>query len=147
MSNFTRVLALYDGSFEAKATLQRADAFVKRVAGQLHVLVVVDATSMAVPLDDAYAMQNVWAHDLLHEALSSIKTAHTNIQGHVAFGGIVENVVQHTEKLDADLVFIGHRPRSLLSEWWCGPPTYASLIKRAGKCAVVTVNVPKRLPR
>jgi nucleotide-binding universal stress UspA family protein len=144
MRGHQSILIYYDGSQEAGSALRRMGRLASAPTTQIHVLTVADTTSAiawstGMMSDLTYIEIEATAQMVLNEALDMLTKSGIMAAGHVAFGNVVDSIVQRADLLNADVIVVGHRGRRGLARWWSTSPTHAELLERASGRAVMAV--------
>jgi nucleotide-binding universal stress UspA family protein len=137
---FKRLLLCYDGSDETRHALIRACDFAKLMGSEVSVLLIVPST-----LNYGTSLARASGHDCtfdaqrrcresLDETVSTLTARGVIAAGYLATGDVIDVIVNYANKLDSDLIVIGHYPHAGASRWW-SPSQRASLAERA-PCSV-----------
>jgi nucleotide-binding universal stress UspA family protein len=117
---YHKVLLAYDGSREGRSALREGALLAQRFGAEGFLLAIVPL----VPTADAMGSPMMLPGEhktILEEGLAKAEELGLTISGEVVSGEPVEAIKHWANKLNVDLVVVGHRKRSLLERWWSGP--------------------------
>lgn len=123
---YRRILLAYDGSREGRAALREGALLVKRLGAEAFLLAVVPALSSTDPMS-APMVSDDERETILREGIAKAAEIGIMVSGRLVRGEPVEEIKRFADEMQADLVIVGHRKRSLLERWWSGP-SHAFLI-------------------
>jgi len=136
---FHRILLCYDGSVEGRRALRqgadiaiamKAETFLLAICRTLpHVFVPEGITPYLVDERHAHAQA------LLDEGVAWLREHGLEAQGELVEGDPLVEIVDRARGIGADLIVVGHRPRSALARWWSSSEE-ASLLDRV-HCSVL----------
>ena len=139
---FHRILLCYDGSAEGRRALRQgadiaiamqAQTFLLAICRKLpHVFVPEGVTPYLVNERHAHAQA------LLDEGVTWLREHGLAAEGELVEGDPIVAIPEMARAMDADLVVVGHRPRSALSRWWSSSEE-ASLLDRVS-CSVLAAT-------
>ncbi len=136
-----KILIAYDESSYSKrafelglqmAALRNHEAIV--------VLSVVQLPEPAMIYETSALLEEAGAHyekDFV-ELRAAAKAAGVNVETRVAIGNVADQIIQHATEVNADLIVMGHRGKSLIQRWLLG-----SVSKRVisyAPCSVLVVR-------
>jgi nucleotide-binding universal stress UspA family protein len=136
----TKILLAYDGSNPSRKAFDFAADLAQRYKAALHVLTV----AQTLELGDDVETEAVIEHSMNYRKrlLRNVehRAAELGVEAHfeVAVGHAAQQILDHAERLGADLVVLGHRGHGALDRWRLGSVTHR-VISYAG-CAVIVVR-------
>jgi nucleotide-binding universal stress UspA family protein len=135
MPMYDRVMLAYDGSREGRTALREGAMLARRFGGRIYLLCVVAETPGVMIGEAAFAGAVVQTQDtyraLFEEALERLRDLGFHPEGRMVSGEPAEAIAAYAREIDADLVVVGHRRKSLLQRWWSGE-TGAYLVDHIG---------------
>ncbi len=142
---FKRVLLCYDGTEAGRRALRRGAELAMLLGAQVHVLsiatddaanpaVMAGAAGQACIVDEAARNRK-----LLAESIDWLKARGVSAEGYLAAGDYIDQIIAHSNRLNVDLIVLGHYPRPSGGSWWSGSKR-ASLADRVKCCVFVAVN-------
>jgi nucleotide-binding universal stress UspA family protein len=125
MASYQRILLCYDGSREGRKALRCGADLALDLKAETHVLAVVNmrssiAQSGGLLTDVACGQFEAAAREVLQEGVNWLHERGLHAQGHFAFGNPLDEIAGLAQRLEVDLVVVGHRSRSGLARWWSG---------------------------
>jgi nucleotide-binding universal stress UspA family protein len=143
---FKRVLLCYDGSDAGRRALKRGAELAILLGAQVHVLsmiptgianaaVIAGATGHACLVDDSGDYRK-----LLDQSLEWLKARGVSAEGYLATGNTLDQIVAYANRLQIDLIVLGHYPRPAGGLWWSTAQQRASLAERVACCIFVAVS-------
>ena len=152
---FKRVLLCYDGTEAGRRALRRGADLAVLLGAQVHVLsiiptgvagaaVMAGAAGQACIVDEAGEFRR-----LLNESIDWLKERGVAAEGYLASGEYADQIVAFAQRLNIDLIVLGHYPLPAGGFWWSGPKR-ASLAERINCCIFVAVNAadsPAAVPK
>jgi nucleotide-binding universal stress UspA family protein len=142
---FKRVLLCYDGTEAGRRALRRGAELAVLLGAQVHVLSiapdgVADAAVLAGAAGQACIVdESARNHTLLNESIDWLRARGVNAEGHLAGGEYIEQIVAFSQRLNIDLIVLGHYPRPSGGSWWSGSKR-AALTDRVKCCVFVAVS-------
>jgi nucleotide-binding universal stress UspA family protein len=142
---FKRVVLCYDGSDVARKALKRGADLALLVKADVLVLAVIspdvaDPAIVAASVGSVCLVNYESAYrDSLRESVSWLEAQGASARGWLAKGDIIDTIVTHAEQFAADLVVVGHYPKTPRSRWWSGSER-ASLAERLNCCVLIAVR-------
>ena len=136
---YRRVLLCYDGSREGRRALRQGADLVIATGGEAYLLAICPtiATS-AIP--DAVTPQVIEAENraavaLMEEGVRWLHERGVQAQGSLEFGSAVDCIAAFAQRIGADLIVLGHKPRGRLARWW-SESDEESLLERV-RCSIL----------
>jgi nucleotide-binding universal stress UspA family protein len=136
-----KILIAYDESSYSKRAF---DLGLQMAALRNHeaivVLSVVQLPEPAMIYETSALLEEASAHyekDFV-ELRAAAKAAGVNVETRVAIGNVADQIIQHATEVNADLIVMGHRGKSLIQRWLLG-----SVSKRVisyAPCSVLVVR-------
>lgn len=141
---YKRILLAYDGSAPGQKALLDCSEIGQWSRASLHLIAVMPTTVTPIVADGwAYGAETEPAEraqyqSVLDGGVQRLREAGLDVQGEVVVGSSVDEIVRCAERIDADLIVVGHRHLdSLAARWWRGSVS-KSLIEHA-PCSVLVV--------
>jgi nucleotide-binding universal stress UspA family protein len=142
---FKRVLLCYDGTEAGRRALRRGAELAILLGAEVSVLsivpsqvasaaVVAGAAGHACIVDESSELRK-----LLNESVEWLKARGVSAQGHLASGDYIDQIIAFSQRLNSDLIVLGHYPLPTGGFWWSGTKR-VSLAERAKCCVFVAVN-------
>lgn len=119
---YHKIILAYDGTPEGRAALREGAMVAARNDAELHLLAIVQPSSMARLGDTLGPVGDSWApwQQVLEEGLQRLKRLGFRPHGELISGEPVEVITAYAEEIGADLVVVNHRKQSFLDRWWAG---------------------------
>lgn len=115
MSNYKRVLAAIDLTDETEQVLVKAVEIARRNGAELHLIHVIEIVSFAyggdVPMDLTSLQEQIDKHAKERMEKTAKSLDYTVTEAIVATGNTEDEIHEHAEKIDADLIVIGSHGR------------------------------------
>ncbi|TAL56882.1 universal stress protein [Pandoraea sp.] len=145
MAAYNRILLCYDGSREGRKALRCGANLALDLKAETHVLAVVDiisnvAQSGGIMADVTCSAIETTTREILEEGVQWLTSRGVNATGHLAHGRPIEEIPRLAEKLNADLIVVGHQTRGTLARWWAGGSESAMLLDRVSCSLLVSVG-------
>ena len=119
---YARVLLCYDGSAEGRRALRQGADVVLAMKSEAYLLAVCQSlVTHAIPDAVTPALvecEQREAAALLDEGVAWLKERGVKAEGALEFGNAVECIAEAAERIHADLIVVGHKPRGHLARWW-----------------------------
>jgi nucleotide-binding universal stress UspA family protein len=142
---FKRVLLCYDSTEAGRRALHRGAELAVLLGAQVYVLSIVPtgvanaavlagAAGQACIVDEAADFRK-----LLNESIDWLKARGVIADGYLANGDYIEQIVEYSNRLNIDLIVLGHYPRPSGGLWWSGA-SRVSLAERVKCCIFVAVS-------
>jgi nucleotide-binding universal stress UspA family protein len=117
---YERVLLAYDGSVEGRKALREGALLAKRCGAKIFLLsVVADNSAFNVADGQVVAQQDAY-QKVFDEAVAKVKELGYEMEAKLVRGEPSEQIGAYARKIQADLVVVGHRKKSLIERWWSG---------------------------
>ena len=117
---YERVLLAYDGSDEGRKALREGAVLAKRCGAKIFLLSVISENAGVGIADGAVACQQDAYQKVFDEAVARIKSKGYEIEARLVRGEPAHQIGAYAKHINADLVVVGHRKRSLIERWWSG---------------------------
>ena len=136
---FRRVLLCYDGSREGRRALRQGADLVIAMGAEAYLLAICP-TLAASAIPDAVTPLGIDSEErtataLMEEGVRWLKERGVNAQGSLEFGNAVACIAGCAERIGADLIVLGHKPRGRLARWW-SESDEESLLERV-RCSIL----------
>ena len=142
---FKRVLLCYDSTAAGRRALRRGAELAVLLGAQVHVLsIATDGVANAAVLAGAAGQacivdESAQYRKLLAESIDWLKARGVSAEGYLASGDFIEQIIAYSNRLNIDLIVLGHYPRPSGGAWWSGPKR-ATLTDRVKCCVFVAVS-------
>lgn len=126
MSIYKRILLCYDATLEGRKALRQGAELAVQLNTETHLLSVVDlhsriGQSAGLVFDVVCDQIDQDARAILSEGVGQLMAEWGLVaQGHYAIGNPIEEIARCANRLQVDLIVVGHRCRTRLSRWWTG---------------------------
>lgn len=135
-----RILVAHDGSATADKAFAMALELAGKCGAELHAVSVVRLPEFGEDVETAAMIEAGRAHyeklgQRLREQAAALQPP---LQFHTLVGHPAEQVVGEAQKLEADLIVLGHRGKSLIQRWLTGSTT--KQVMGYAHCAVLVVR-------
>ena len=141
---FRRVLLCYDGSGEGRSALRQGGDVVLCMKSEAYLLAICQSlVTSAIPegvTPELCAQENERANLLLQEGIEWLRTRGVNASGSLEYGNAVEHIAETAQRIGADLIVLGHKPRGRLARWW-SESDEESLLERVS-CSILVAAAP-----
>lgn len=147
---FKRVLLCYDSTEAGRRALRRGAELAVQLGAQVHVLSIAsDGVANAAVLAGAAGQacivdESAEYRKLLAESIDWLKARGVGAEGYLASGDFIEQIVAFSNRLNIDLIVLGHYPRPSGGSWWSGAKR-ATLTDRVKCCVFVAVSAAEEL--
>jgi nucleotide-binding universal stress UspA family protein len=142
---FKRVLLCYDSTEAGRRALRRGAELAVLLGAQVHVLsiatddaanptVLAGAAGQACIVDEPAQYRR-----LLTESIDWLKARGVSAEGYLASGDYIDEIIAFSNRLNIDLIVLGHYPRPSGGSWWSGSKR-SSLADRVKCCVFVAVS-------
>jgi nucleotide-binding universal stress UspA family protein len=136
----TRILVAHDGSATADKAYTLALDLARKYGAELHAVSVVRLPEFGEDIETAALIEAGREHyeklgRRLGEEAAGLQPP---LQFHTLVGHPAEQVVGEAQKLNADLIVLGHRGKSLIQRWLTGSTT--KQVMGYAHCAVLVVR-------
>ena len=146
---YKTVLLCYDGSSEGRKALREGAALARVMGSETYLLAVCRNLVAATPPEGMSAAlvesEESAARAILNEGVRKLVEAGIKAQGALLIGDPLMHIPSFAAKIGADLIVIGHRPRSRLARWWSESPQ-SLLLNRVACSLLVAMNAEDRPP-
>jgi nucleotide-binding universal stress UspA family protein len=121
---YKRIILAYDGSVEGRMALREGALMAKQCGAAVFLLSASGGSAGVNLAEGTYA--GVVAHrrdqlkKVFNEGVARLTQLGMKPHGKLVEGDPSEAIRIYAAKVDADLVVVGHRRRSLLERWWSG---------------------------
>jgi nucleotide-binding universal stress UspA family protein len=142
---FHRVLLCYDGTREGRSALRQGADVVMCMKSEGFLLAIVqNLVSGAIPeavTPELCEQEDARAESLLDEGVAWLRERGVTAKGALEYGNAVDRIVETAERIGADLIILGHRPRGRLARWW-SESDEQSLLERVS-CSILVAAAPE----
>lgn len=141
---YQTILLCYDGSREGRKALLQGAELAQTMGARVHLLAVVDLAAL-IGQSAGYAGETVCAsyedamREVLDEGVACLQKRGLIAQGHLDMGVPVDTIAACAQRLNADLVVVGHRCRQGFARWWSRSSS-ASLLDKLTCSLLVTCS-------
>ena len=141
---YQRILLAYDGSDTGQQALLGCQEIAQWTQAELFLVAVMPSPAVYIAVDGGFYDSGRDEEDkqryraILDDGLRRLKEAGHTARGEMLVGDAVQEITDYAEKIDADLIVVGHKHlKGWAASWWRGS-TSASLIEHAS-CNVLVV--------
>jgi nucleotide-binding universal stress UspA family protein len=139
---YRRVLLCYDGTREGRRALRQGADVVICMKGEAYLLAIVrNLVASAIPEGITPALvehEDQRAAGLLREGIDWLQERGVKAEGSIEAGNAVECISATAERIGADLIVLGHKPRGQLARWW-SESDEESLLERV-RCSILVAT-------
>ena len=136
---YRTILLCYDGSAEGRKGLREGAVLARAMGSSTHLLAVCRSQGTMSPPEGMTPMlaqgEEHTARALLDEGVRKLIELGIKAQGALLIGDPLVHIPQYAAKIKADLVVMGHRPRSRIARWWSDSPQ--SLLLDRMPCSIL----------
>jgi len=151
---FKRVLLCYDGTEAGRRALRRGAELSILLGAHVSVLSILTDTGNAAVLAGAAGQacivdEPAQSRKLLTESIEWLKARGLGAEGFLTSGDYLDQIIAFSNRLNIDLIVLGHYPRPTGGSWWSASKR-ASLADRVKCCIFVAVNAadePASVPK
>ena len=142
---YARVLLCYDGTREGRGALRQGADVVLAMKSEAYLLAVCPSL-VASSIPDAVTPELVASEErdataLLDEGVRWLQERGVKAEGSLEFGNAVDCIAEAAERIGADLIVLGHKPRGRLARWWTESDE-ESLLERVRCSFLVALEEP-----
>jgi len=141
---FQRILLCYDGTAEGRRALrQGADVAMAMKANAYLLAICRNLLSTAVPegiTPELVRCEEETAQALLTEGVQWLKDHGVPAEGHLVFGNPMVHIPEVAQRINADLIVVGHRYRTRMAKWW-SEDEEATLLNKV-TCSILVAMEP-----
>ena len=141
---YKQILLAYDGSSSGQQALVECRELAQWSGARLTLVAVVPNLIEAAALEPSFfelrmgEAETEQVRQRLDEGLARLKTLGFEAQGEVLQGEVIHQITDYAQRIEADLIVVGHRhEKSMLRRWWSGS-TARSLVEES-PCSVLIV--------
>ena len=139
---YRRVLLCYDGTREGRRALRQGADVVLCMKAEAYLLAICQnlvATAIPEGVTATLAEQeDERARALLQEGIEWLRERGVAVKGSIEYGNAVDRISEAAQRLGADLIVLGHKPRGTLARWW-SESDEESLLERVN-CSVLVAT-------
>ncbi|SMG59622.1 universal stress protein [Paraburkholderia susongensis] len=141
MSIYKKILLCYDATLEGRKALHQGAELAVQFNTETHLLSVLDlhsriGQSAGLVFDVVCDQFEQDAKSILSDGVEQLMAEWgLDVQGHYAFGNPIDVIARYANRLQVDLIVVGHRCRKNLSRWWSGSG-HAPLLDRVS-CSIL----------
>jgi nucleotide-binding universal stress UspA family protein len=140
---YKTVLLCYDGSAEGRKALREGAMLARAMGSEAHLLAICRAFVSTSPPEGVTSVlvdcEEIAARAVLEEGVQKLTDLGVKAHGTLLIGDPLQHIPNFAAKIHADLVVIGHRPRSRLARWWSDSPQPV-LLDRVGCSMLIAMN-------
>ncbi len=122
---YRRILLAYDGSVEGRSALREGALLAMHCRASVYLLSVAAGTAGVMIAEGTYAgaisRQEAQVRTIFEEGVARLRTMGFSPTARLVSGDPAQEICAFAREVEADLVVVGHRRRSLLERWWSGP--------------------------
>lgn len=148
---YQKILVAYNGSTESRAALRECIRLAPSAQAQIHLLVVVDpppyllvgeyAAAAVLNVEEELAAEKEKMETELARGHALLSEAGLTVHRHLEVGDPVAVIAELVEKLNIELVIVGHsRHVPLALRWWRG--TKDALLVEKIRCSLLVASDP-----
>jgi nucleotide-binding universal stress UspA family protein len=141
---YRRVLLCYDGTREGRRALRQGADVVLCMKADAYLLAICQnlvATAIPEGVTATLAEQeDERARGLLQEGIEWLRERGVTVKGSIEYGNAVDRISDAAQRLGADLIVLGHKPRGTLARWW-SESDEESLLERVNCSVLVATSV------
>jgi nucleotide-binding universal stress UspA family protein len=121
---YRRILLAYDGSREGRTALREGAVLAKRCGSAVFLLCVAGGNAGVLIAESAFAgpvgEEQNQLRLVFEEGVARLRQLGLSPTARLVAGDPATEICQFAREIDADLVVVGHRKKSLLERWWSG---------------------------
>ena len=142
---FRKVLLCYDGTAEGRRALRQGADVVLTMKSEAYLLAICQSyISSAIPegvTPELARCEDERAQALLDEGVQWLKDKGIAAEGSLEYGSAVDRIAEAAQRIQADLIVLGHKHRTRLERWW-SESDEESLLERID-CSVLVAMAPE----
>jgi nucleotide-binding universal stress UspA family protein len=139
---YARVLLCYDGTREGRRALRQGADVVLCMKSEAYLLAICQnlvATAIPEGVTATLAEQeDERANALLQEGVAWLRERGVTAKGALEYGNAADRIAETAQRIGADLIVLGHRPRGRLARWW-SESDEESLLERVA-CSILVAT-------
>jgi nucleotide-binding universal stress UspA family protein len=143
---YQRILLAYDGSETGQKALLGCQEIAQWSHAELHLVAVMPSPAVYIAVDGGFYDSGRDEEDkqrykaILEDGLRRLQEAGHTAKGEMLVGDAVQEITDYAQKINADLIVVGHKHlKGWAARWWRGS-TSASLIEHAHCNVLVTIT-------
>lgn len=148
---YKKILVAYNGSPESHAALQECARLIPFADTEIHLLAVINSAQSVVigeyamvsmlGIEEELAAEKKKMEAELQDGLAFLQNVGLSVHSYIEVGEPVPVIASLVEKLDIELVIVGHsRHKSLAARWWRGA-TDTLLVEKI-RCSLLVARDP-----
>jgi nucleotide-binding universal stress UspA family protein len=141
---YRSILLCYDGTAEGRRALrQGADVAMAMKANAYLLAICRNMLSTAVPegiTPELVRCEEETAQALLTEGVQWLKDNGVPAEGQLVFGNPMVHIPEVAQRINADLIVVGHRYRTRMAKWW-SEDEEATLLHKVS-CSILVAMEP-----
>jgi nucleotide-binding universal stress UspA family protein len=142
---YQNILLCYDGTAEGRRALRQGADVAMAMKSKAYLLAICrNMVAIAVPEGQTPELVNCEqgaANQLLEEGVRWLVEHGVPAQGQLVFGDPLIHIPEVANRIDADLIVVGHRYRNRLTKWW-NQAEEATLLNKIHCSILVAMDVP-----
>ena len=139
---YARVLLCYDGSRQGRRALrQGADVVIAMKSRAFLLAICRSLVANSIPegvTPELVRCEDERASALLEEGVRWLQERGVAAEGAIEYGNAVDTIADTAQRIDADLIVLGHRRRGPLARWW-SESDEESLLERVA-CSILVAT-------
>ena len=140
-----KVLVAYDGTREGRNALRQGADVVLCMRAEVYLLAISrNLVSTAIPegvTPELCEQEDERADALLQEGIAWLRERGVAAEGSLEYGSAVDCIAATAQRIGADLIVLGHKPRGRLARWW-SESDEESLLERV-RCSILVAGEPQ----
>ena len=142
---YQNILLCYDGTVEGRRALRQGAEVAMAMKSKAYLLAISrNMVAVAVPEGHTPELVNCEensAQQLLDEGVRWLVERGVPAQGQLVFGDPLVHIPAVADRINADLIVVGHRYRNRLTKWW-NQAEEATLLHKIHCSILVAMDVP-----
>jgi len=143
---YQNILLCYDGTVEGRRALRQGAEVAMAMKSKAYLLAISrNMVATAVPEGHTPELVNCEensAQQLLDEGVRWLVERGVPAQGQLVFGDPLVHIPAVADRINADLIVVGHRYRNRLTKWW-NQAEEATLLHKIHCSILVAMDVPE----